>query len=43
MKLDTSIMEYELKIEERLEDIKRIKYEIEKCKETKEGLEDSIK
>ena len=38
MKMDTAIMEYEVKIQERMEDIKRIEREIEHCRQNKEEL-----
>ena len=38
MKMDTNILEYEVKIEERLEDIERIKKQIVICENTKKEL-----
>lgn len=42
MKMDTNILEYELKIQERLEDIERIKDQIKKCEEYKEEIKEQL-
>lgn len=42
MKMDTNILEYELKIEERLEDIERIKDQIKRCQDVKKEIEEEL-
>lgn len=42
MKMDTNVLEYEVKIEERMADIKRIEEQIEICKKTKEELQKQL-
>lgn len=42
MKMDTNILEYEVKIEERMEDIERIKSQIEICKKHKKELQEEL-
>jgi len=42
MKMDTNILEYEVKIEERLKDIERIEEQIELCKKHKEETEKQL-
>ena len=43
MKQETNILEYEVKIEERKEDIVRIEKQIEICKQAKEETEKKLK
>lgn len=42
-KMDTNILEYEIKIEERMLDIERIKEEIKRCKGVKKDLDEKLK
>jgi len=42
MKMDTNILEYEVKIDERKEDIERIKTQIKLCEQTKKELEEKL-
>jgi predicted nucleic acid-binding Zn-ribbon protein len=42
MKMDTNILEYEVKIDERNEDIKRIEAQIELCKKSKQELQEQL-
>ena len=42
MKMDTNILEYEVKIEERMNDIQRIEKQIEMCKEHKKEIKKEL-